>query len=158
MNRDIFDGVRQSAQHVFEKANAETAKAGWLELVARASDIARTVRSLGLDEVLRPMGLQRRHGPMTSISMFGAGLACGATLGVLLAPAPGRETRRRLMRRMGETWARVRPNDQAERSAYEPAYSTNGARPNEDSASRSTARRTGSDESGLSSNGKNRAQ
>jgi gas vesicle protein len=103
-SRQIVDDVRQGAQHAYEKteATAEVAKVGVLDAIGRVSEIYRALRSLGLDDVLSPVGLQRKRGPALSMGMFGMGLAAGAVLGVMLAPASGRDARRAIATRFTE--------------------------------------------------------
>lgn len=100
MNRDIVDDVRHGAHVALEKteATAESAKLGVLDAIGRVSEIFRTIRAFGLDDLLRPVGLQRRQSPVLAVSMFGVGLATGTAVGMMLAPSSGRQSRRAIGR------------------------------------------------------------
>ncbi len=101
MNREIVDQVRQGAADALDKteATAESAKEGILEAIGRVSEMFQTLRGLGLDDVLSTIGLQRRRSPWLAISMFGAGIAAGAVVGLALAPRSGKASRELLRRR-----------------------------------------------------------
>lgn len=62
-----------------------------------ASKVARTVSGIGLDDVLGTMGLSRRRSHiLENIGLIAVGAVIGAGTALLLAPAPGRQTRQRL--------------------------------------------------------------
>jgi YtxH-like protein len=62
-----------------------------------ASKIAKTVSGIGLEDVLGSVGLSRRRNHfLENLGLVAAGAIVGAGAAILLAPASGRETRRRL--------------------------------------------------------------
>jgi len=62
-----------------------------------ASKVARTVSGIELEDVLGTIGLARRRGHfLENLGLIAAGAIVGAGAAILLAPASGRETRRRL--------------------------------------------------------------
>ena len=64
----------------------------------------------------------------TSLYIFIAGVAVGAALGVLLAPAPGKETRAKLMKKGGQLRDKVGEMvDEAKAMAHEAADNVEGA-------------------------------
>jgi hypothetical protein len=65
--------------------------------------LAHTVSGLGLDDVLRPLGLaqRRRHWP-GHLAFLGAGIFVGGALALFLAPASGEQTRARVAKKAGE--------------------------------------------------------
>ena len=65
--------------------------------------LAQLVSSLELDDVLRPVGLSRRHASWPgSLLLLGAGIVVGGATALLLAPASGKQTRARLAKKAGE--------------------------------------------------------
>ena len=65
--------------------------------------LVRAVSALGVDDVLSPFGLARRRGHLAGdLALLGAGMFVGGALALVLAPASGRETRKRLSRRADE--------------------------------------------------------
>jgi hypothetical protein len=102
--RHIVDDVRESAQQALDttEASAVVAKVGVLEAIGQAAKVYRALKALGLDDMLRSAGLQRRRGPGLSIGMFGMGMAAGAVIGVMLAPSSGHDARRAIARRAAE--------------------------------------------------------
>lgn len=77
------------------------AKEGFRELSSRALRVLEKVDALGIDTLLGYVGLTRRSTLLSSVGTFGAGVAVGAGLGVLFAPASGAATRRRIARVVG---------------------------------------------------------
>jgi YtxH-like protein len=62
-----------------------------------ASKLAKTISNVELDDVLGTIGLaRRRHGYLEGFALLAAGAVIGAGSALLLAPASGAETRRRL--------------------------------------------------------------
>ena len=65
--------------------------------------LANLVSSLELDDVLRPVGLSRRHRRWPSqLALLGAGVFVGGLAALLLAPASGEQTRARVAKKAGE--------------------------------------------------------
>lgn len=90
--------TNESAARAAEAAKhaASSARSTWLDVLRSMSRIAEDLRHLHADEALGWLGLERRRGPLASLGVFAAGVVIGAGAGVLLAPASGVETRRRL--------------------------------------------------------------
>lgn len=62
-----------------------------------SSRLGRDVRALELSDVLGAVGLaQRRSNVLQNVALLGVGAAVGAGIALLLAPASGSETRKRL--------------------------------------------------------------
>jgi hypothetical protein len=65
-------------------------------------DVAKTVKK---EKLLDALGLQLRSGAgqktIGALGWLGIGLLAGASIGLLLAPAPGEQLRRDLLRRLG---------------------------------------------------------
>ena len=62
-----------------------------------SSRLGRDVRAVDLDDVLGVIGLaKRRSNVVQSLALLGVGAAVGAGVALLLAPASGSETRKRL--------------------------------------------------------------
>lgn len=97
---NILKGASAKATEATEAASeiAQEAKSGILDLVARVAKVYGTLQSLGLDDVLSRVGLQkRRSSALGIVAGFSAGLVAGAGLALVLAPMSGEKTRR-LMR------------------------------------------------------------
>lgn len=94
---NILRGASEKATEATEAASemAYGAKSGILDLVARVAKVYGTIQSLGLDDVLSRVGLQkRRSGALGIVAGFSAGLVAGAGLALVLAPMSGEKTRR----------------------------------------------------------------
>ena len=90
--------VMDSARDVAERG-AAGARSTWMDGVKTALSAAVMLRSIGLDDALRFVGLSRRRDPLTSVALLGAGVAVGVGIGMLLAPTTGEELRRSLRAR-----------------------------------------------------------
>jgi hypothetical protein len=65
--------------------------------------LAHLISKLALDDVLRPVGLSRRHASWPGNLVFlGAGILLGGATALLLAPTSGEQTRARLAKKAGE--------------------------------------------------------
>lgn len=61
--------------------------------------VAKVITKVSVDDVLDYVGLERRRShALENLVIFGAGALAGAGAGLLLAPAPGRETRDKIGR------------------------------------------------------------
>lgn len=82
----------------------ETKKALMSAITAIAtSRLAKSVSSIELDDVLGVVGLERqRNRALDSIGLVALGAFVGAGTALLLAPAPGHETRARLGRELNK--------------------------------------------------------
>lgn len=68
-----------------------------------STKLARALSDLDLDDVLEPIGLRRRRSYwLQDLGLIGAGLIVGGALAIIFAPASGRETRSRLMKKADE--------------------------------------------------------
>lgn len=79
---------------------ATSAKATLFDVAKAAAGIVTTIKSLGVDDVLGWVGLSRKRSPLTTIAVFGAGVALGAGMAVLLSPTSGEALRRDLLNRL----------------------------------------------------------
>lgn len=93
------EGAERAAEAA--KHAASSARSTWLDVLRAMTGIAADLRHLHADDALGWLGLERRRGPLASLGVFGVGMAVGAGVGVLFAPASGVETRRRLMAALG---------------------------------------------------------
>lgn len=66
--------------------------------VKAVTGIMSVVRALGVDDALGWMGLRRRRDPLRSFVLFGAGLAVGVGVAVLVTPKSGPQLRRMIER------------------------------------------------------------
>ena len=79
---------------------ATTAKTTVLDVAKAIVGVAATVGALGFDDVLGWVGLSRKRSPLTALGLFGAGLAVGAGVALLLSPTSGEALRRELLTRL----------------------------------------------------------
>ena len=93
--KDVMGSAKGGAEHAASSARSSLLDAA--KVVVRA---ASTVRGLGFDDVLGWVGLMRRRSPLGLAGVFGAGVAVGAGVGLLLAPSTGTEMRRALLNRL----------------------------------------------------------
>lgn len=78
------------------------ARAGMGPTMRAVAGVAAALRSFGLEDGLASLGFTRRRRPLASIALFGAGVALGAAVGLLVTPRSGSETRRALRERFNE--------------------------------------------------------
>ncbi len=105
--KDSVGAVKELARD-----GATGARTTWLDGVKAFTGVLGAIRSFQSDDALGWLGLARRRSPFASYGLFGAGLAVGAGLGVLFAPASGNLTRQRLRRRfeMAGASSKTTPN------------------------------------------------
>jgi YtxH-like protein len=91
------------------------------------SKLGRSVSAIELDDVLGVMGLARRRSYLgQSLALLGVGIAVGAGTALLLAPASGSETRKRLSQGVEKlTEQAVAKLEQVERNASTPSSRSN---------------------------------
>ncbi len=107
--KQILETAREGAERAGETTNralgsvedgaeraVEKVRTKWWDGVKAVASVVTMMRGLQANDALRWVGLERRRSPLVSWGMFGAGVAVGAGIGVLLAPASGAETRRRI--------------------------------------------------------------
>ncbi|MGK4003532.1 YtxH domain-containing protein [Sorangium sp. So ce1036] len=105
MSNRLNDAVG-TAKVVYESAKdgagvaATSARATLFDVAKAAVGIATTIRALGVDDALGWVGLSRKRSPMTTIAVFGAGVALGAGVAALLSPTSGEALRRDLLNRL----------------------------------------------------------
>ncbi|WP_437730349.1 YtxH domain-containing protein [Sorangium sp. So ce1335] len=92
-------GVYESAA-VGAGVAATTAKTTAFDVAKAVAGIAATVGALGVDDVLGWVGLARKRSPLTTLALFGAGIAVGAGVAVLLSPTSGQALRRDIVNRL----------------------------------------------------------
>jgi hypothetical protein len=88
---DGVESARAGTAHTLTSTLAAIAKA-----VTAISGVVTVLRTLDRDHGLAWLGLARRR-PLQSAAIFGAGLAVGAGVGVLLTPMAGGDMRRTLL-------------------------------------------------------------
>lgn len=93
-----FDSVEHSLDSAKDGANhaASSARSAWVDGLKAVTGLVHAVRSFDSDDALGLIGLRRRRSPLVASALFGAGVAVGLGAGILVAPASGRETRRRI--------------------------------------------------------------
>jgi len=70
---------------------------GVITVVKAVAPVVKVLRILAPPSVLSVFGLSRRRGKLAKLAIFGAGLAFGVGLGLVLTPAKGFDMRRRLV-------------------------------------------------------------
>ena len=99
---DSTDNVKDavnSAKHVTGHALAGT-RSAVLDAIHAIAGVVTILRSIGIGDALRWVGLARRGRGTSSVALFSAGVAAGAGLGMLFAPMSGADARRAILRRM----------------------------------------------------------
>ncbi|AUX34476.1 MULTISPECIES: YtxH domain-containing protein [Sorangium] len=115
-----------TAKGVYESAAAgagvaaTTAKTTAFDVAKAVAGIAATVGALGFDDVLGWVGLARKRSPLTTLAFFGAGVAVGAGVAMLLSPTSGEALRRDILNRLdGLKRQATRGVEQAERKVQD---------------------------------------
>ncbi|WP_437605352.1 YtxH domain-containing protein [Sorangium sp. So ce834] len=115
-----------TAKGVYESAAAgagvaaTTAKTTAFDVAKAVAGIAATVGALGFDDVLGWVGLARKRSPLTTLAFFGAGIAVGAGVAMLLSPTSGEALRRDILNRLdGLKRQATRGVEQAERKVQD---------------------------------------
>ena len=115
-----------TAKGVYESAAtgagvaATTAKTTAFDVAKAVAGIAATIGALGFDDVLGWVGLARKRSPLTTLAFFGAGIAVGAGVAVLLSPTSGEALRRDILSRLdGLKRQATRGVEQAERTVHD---------------------------------------
>ncbi|CAN95265.1 MULTISPECIES: YtxH domain-containing protein [Sorangium] len=99
---------------------ATAAKTTAFDVAKAVAGVAATVGALGFDDVLGWVGLSRKRSPLTALGLFGAGLAVGAGVALLLSPTSGEALRRELLTRLdGLKRQATRGVEQAERKVQD---------------------------------------
>ncbi|WP_433926767.1 YtxH domain-containing protein [Sorangium cellulosum] len=121
MTNRLNDAVG-AAKGVYETAAvgavgaATTAKTTAFDVAKAVAGIAATIGALGFDDVLGWVGLARRRSPLATLAYFGAGVAVGAGVAMLLSPTSGEALRRDILTRLdGLKRQATRGVEQAER-------------------------------------------
>ncbi|WP_434041291.1 MULTISPECIES: YtxH domain-containing protein [Sorangium] len=121
MTNRLNDAVG-TAKGVYETAAvgavgaATTAKTTAFDVAKAVAGIAATIGALGFDDVLGWVGLARRRSPLATLAYFGAGVAVGAGVAMLLSPTSGEALRRDILTRLdGLKRQATRGVEQAER-------------------------------------------
>jgi hypothetical protein len=104
--KNVVGSARENAENAMgaAKAGAEHAAAKsrsvFFDRVRAVTHLIAVVRSLGGDDVLGWIGLARRRSPLYTFAAFGAGIAVGAGVGMLLAPMAGKQLRGTILAQM----------------------------------------------------------
>ena len=125
MTNRLNDAVG-TAKGVYESAAvgagvaATTAKTTVFDVAKTIVGVAATVGALGVDDVLGWIGLTRKRSPLTTLGFFGAGVAVGAGVALLLSPTSGEALRREILNRLdGLKRQATRGVEQAERKVQD---------------------------------------
>lgn len=100
---DTLNDSMDSAKHILSSARQETEHAvsstrtTLLDGVRAVAGVVSILRGFGVGDALGWFGLTRRN-RLSSFATFGAGIAVGAGLGMLLAPVSGSDARRAIVR------------------------------------------------------------
>src|ERR1700761_9197278 len=98
--RENGEQAMDAAKHGVDVAKVGTERAmkttqtTFLDTLHAITGFLTTMRKLDGDDVLGWAGLQRRSSPLGTIATFGAGIAVGAGVGLLLAPTSGPDLRK----------------------------------------------------------------
>jgi hypothetical protein len=119
--KSVLDSARESTGHAVGTAMhamgsardgtehaVSSARSTLLDGVKSVTGIVAMLRDLGVSDALGWVGLARRRSPLLSIAMFGAGMAVGAGIGVMLAPTSGADLRRAILGRLMGPMAAVK--------------------------------------------------
>jgi len=111
--KSVLDSARESTEHAVGTAKhamgsardgtehaVSSARSTLLDGVKTVTGIVSMLRDLGVSDALGWVGLARRRSPLVSVAMFGAGVAVGAGIGVMLAPTSGADLRRAILGRL----------------------------------------------------------
>lgn len=99
MIQEVETRLEQAKDGVVDVAErtSTAAKKGFLDSVERVSRVVNVVRGLGMIDVVRRVGLERKQsGVLEKALAFTGGLVVGAGVALLVAPVSGETTRRRL--------------------------------------------------------------
>jgi gas vesicle protein len=93
--KSMMDSARENAGHAVEGAEhaAASTRSAVLDGVRTVTGLIAVLRRLDGDDALGWIGLARRRGPLHTVAVFGAGMAVGAGVAMMLAPMSGRELR-----------------------------------------------------------------
>lgn len=91
--KHALGSAKEGAEHTLSSTMS------YLTTGAKAvAGFASVLRALGVDDALGWVGLRRRQSPFYPIAIFGAGVAVGAGVGMLLAPKSGAQIRRSILK------------------------------------------------------------
>lgn len=101
--KSTMDSARETAGHVMDSAKEGTEKAvatttsAFFEGVRAVNNLISTIRSLDTNDALGFIGLERRRSGFSTVAIFGAGIAVGAGVGMILAPMAGSDLRKMIL-------------------------------------------------------------
>ena len=104
--KETAESAAGSAKHAAEAAKkgtehaASSAFSTITDGIRTAGSALTLIRSLGLNDALGWVGLQRRRSPFEAIALFGSGVIVGAGVGMLFAPMSGGELRAAFLKRL----------------------------------------------------------
>lgn len=87
--KDIMNNAKEGTEHAVSSTRTVL-----FDGLRAAAGVVSILRSFGVGDALGWFGLARRRSPVSAIATFGAGVAVGTGLGMLLAPMSGADTRR----------------------------------------------------------------
>jgi hypothetical protein len=107
--RSMMDSARENAGHAMEGAEhaVTSTRSAVFEGIRTVTGIIAMLRRLDGDDALGWIGLARRRSPLHTVAAFGAGMAVGAGVAMVLAPMSGRELRAMVLDQLREAKAKV---------------------------------------------------
>jgi len=87
--KDMMNNAKEGTEHAVSSTRSVL-----FDGLRAAAGVVSILRSFGVGDALGWFGLARRRSPVSAIATFGAGVAVGTGLGMLLAPMSGSDTRR----------------------------------------------------------------
>jgi gas vesicle protein len=104
--KNAMGAARENAGHAMGAARegaghaVASTRSGVLDALRVMTGLVATLRSLDGDDALGWIGLARRRSPLSTLAVFGAGMAVGTGVGMMLAPVSGKELRGMLLDRV----------------------------------------------------------
>jgi len=101
--KNVMDAARENAGQAMSNAKGgaghavASTRSAFIDGIKAMSGLIATIRSLDGDDALGWVGLARRRNPLYSLGIFGAGLAVGAGVGLMLAPMSGAKLREMML-------------------------------------------------------------
>jgi hypothetical protein len=97
--KNAMDAARENAGHAMGTAKegaghaVASTRSAFLDAIHAVTGLVAMLRSLDGDDALGWIGLARRRGPLSTFAVFGAGMAVGTGVGMMLAPMSGKQLR-----------------------------------------------------------------
>lgn len=97
--KTAMDAARENAGHAMGAARegaghaVASTRSTLLDTLRVVTGLVATLRSLDGDDALGWIGLARRRSPIYTFAVFGAGMAVGTGVGMMMAPMSGKQLR-----------------------------------------------------------------